>query len=76
MLFRRLDDGMTVHHASAEIVRRFQELVADPKQIFGLLLGKRDARLDAGVNEQIAAFGVREFQAAQETDMCRRDLVG
>jgi len=75
VLLRCFDNGVAVDDAGAEIIWRLQKLVADPQQIFGLLFGKRYARPDPGVNEQIAAFRVREFQAAQKADVGGRELV-
>src|SRR5207302_5397805 len=49
-----------------------KELVADPEEILGLLLGERHARADAGMDEEVVALGMRQSEVAQEIEMSRR----
>ena len=60
-----------MHDHAAMIMAVGQEGAADPAQIMGLLLVDRDARADAGMDEQIIAEAERVAEAFEEGDMRR-----
>ena len=70
---RRLRDRVAVDDDLAVVLARMQELVADPQQIVALLPLERNARADAGMDEEIVSFDVRQRQAAHELHMAARD---
>ena len=60
---------MTVHDDLAERLAGVEELVANPHQVFGLLVAQRHAGTDAGMDEEIVAGRVRKRQALEKGPM-------
>ena len=58
LTFRLGARGVAVHDHRAEIPLPGQERLADPQHVPPLLLLDRDARPDAGMDEQVAAGAV------------------
>src|SRR5690242_6227475 len=69
-------DGVAVHDDLAVLRLGLEKLVANPQQIFFDLLLERNARTNAGVNEEVVAFAMRQGQARHEAAVALGQALG
>ena len=65
-------DRVTVDDDTPVVALVIEKRPADPSQVFDRLLGERDARPDAGVDEQIFSERCRVGKSGEERQMLLR----